>query len=283
MTGSAAPGRIGLLGSGETAAAGGRLFETLVRDLPRPVRIAVLETPAGFELNSPSVAGRVADFLRNRLGNYDPQVSVIPARRRDTPFSPDDPATCAPLLDADLVFAGPGSPTYAARQLRDSRAWQLTLARIAFGAQAVFASAAAIAVGRHALPVYEIYKAGEDLHWQPGLDLFGPFGASPVFMPHWNNTEGGADLDTGRCFMGRARFDVLRALLPPTHPSSDSTSTPRCSSIWGSARGAFWARAASPFSPAGRSSLSATANGSTCSGSAWRRGQAFFRRCRQTW
>lgn len=210
-----APGLIGLLGSGETAAAGGRLFEMLARDLPQPLQVAVLETPAGFELNSGRVAGRVADFLRVRLGNYDPQVAVIPARARGTAFSPDDPAMSERLLRANLIFAGPGSPTYAARQLSGSLAWQRVLARVGLGAAAVFASAAAIATGRFALPVYEIYKAGHDLHWKPGLDLLGPFGMSLVFVSHWNNNEGGAELDTSRCFMGAARFAALRGLLPP--------------------------------------------------------------------
>lgn len=36
---------------------------------------------------------------------------------------------------------------------------------------------------------------------------------SLLFVPHWNNTEGGAELDTSHCFVGRARFEQLRALL----------------------------------------------------------------------
>lgn len=113
-----------------------------------------------------------------------------------------------------MIFAGPGSPTYAARQLAGSLAWDFVRARVGLGAGAVFASAAAIAVGRYALPVYEIYKAGHDLRWQPGLDLFDAFGLSAVFVPHWNNSEGGAELDTSRCFMGQERFAQLAALLP---------------------------------------------------------------------
>jgi hypothetical protein len=64
------------------------------------------------------------------------------------------------------------------------------------------------------LPVYEIYKAGADLGWEPGLDLLGPAGLRLAFVPHWNNREGGADLDTSRCFMGADRFAQLQALLP---------------------------------------------------------------------
>ncbi|HLB47005.1 MAG TPA: hypothetical protein VJL59_08250, partial [Anaerolineales bacterium] len=209
------PGLVALLGSGETSPAGGRLFEEVVRHISRPPRIAVLETPAGFELNSAQVAGRVADFLRLRLQNYNPGVVTLPARKRNTAFSPDDPALASHLLGADLIFMGPGSPTYAARQLHDSRAWYTLIARHRMGAALVFASAATIAIGRHVLPVYEIYKAGEELHWRPGLNLFGAYGLSLVIVSHWNNAEGGADLDTSRCFMGEARFAELTALLPP--------------------------------------------------------------------
>ncbi len=211
-----APGRIALLGSGETSLAGGRVFESLVRarSVPTPLRVVVLETPAGFELNSDRVAGRVADFLAVRLSNYRPQVTVIAARQRGTRFTPDDPAITAPLLAADLLFMGPGSPTYAVRQLQDSLAWHRMIARHRVGATLAFASAAVVAIGAYALPVYEIYKAGHDLHWQPGLDLFGAYGLKLVFVPHWNNAEGGSELDTSRCFMGQARFEVLRSMLP---------------------------------------------------------------------
>ncbi len=77
-----APGRIALLGSGETSLAGGRVFESLARVLPTPLRVVILETPAGFELNSNWVAGRIADFLAVRLHNYRPAITVVAARAR---------------------------------------------------------------------------------------------------------------------------------------------------------------------------------------------------------
>lgn len=208
-------GRIVLFGSGETSTAGGRVFETLARDLPAQVQIAILETPAGFEPNSALVAGRVAGFLRARLQNYKPQIDLVPARKKGTPFSPDNPEIIRPLRQAGMIFLGAGSPTYAARQLRDSLAWHTLLARHRLGADIVLASAAAIAASARALPVYEIYKVGEELHWHDGLDLFGAFGLALVFVPHWNNQEGGVELDTSRCFMGQERFQRLIALLPP--------------------------------------------------------------------
>lgn len=207
-------GPIALLGSGETALAGGRIFETVAGSLPRPLRIAILETPAGFELNSPKVAGRVGDFLKSRLQNFDPRIDIIPARKRDTTFSPDDKQILQPLLQANLIFMGPGSPTYAIRQLKDSLAWDLIRARHRHGAALVLASAAAIAIGAYALPIYEIYKVGEDVRILPGLDLFGDFSLPLSVVPHWNNTDGGEDVDTSRCFVGIDRFTQWCGQLP---------------------------------------------------------------------
>jgi hypothetical protein len=203
-------GRVAFLGSGETSLAGGRIFEALARLLPTPLRIAILETPAGFELNSAQVAGRVGDFLKSRLQNYDPVVDVVPARRLD---SANDPQIIKPLLHADMIFMGPGSPTYTIRHLKDTLAWDIIRARQRVGATLVFASAATISVGAHALPVYEIYKVGEDVHTVAGLNLFHDFGLHLSFIPHWNNAEGGADLDTSRCFVGMERFGQWHDLL----------------------------------------------------------------------
>jgi hypothetical protein len=208
-------GQIAFLGSGETSLAGGRIFESLARRFPQSLRIAILETPAGFELNANLVAGRVADFLKTRLQNYKPVIDIIPARKRGTQFSPDNPDILEPLLHADMIFMGPGSPTYAARQLQGSLAWDIIRARHRLGATLIFASAATIAIGAWALPVYEIYKVGEDVHTKQGLDLFNDFGVMLSFIPHWNNAEGGTDLDTSRCFIGMERFAEWSKLVPP--------------------------------------------------------------------
>lgn len=208
------PGPILLFGSGETSPSGRKVFDHALRKLPPAPRVALLETPAGFELNSDAVIRRVGDFLEVNLQNYRPRIEVIPARKRGTPFSPDAQEVVAPLLEADMIFMGPGSPTYAVRQLRDSLAWNMLIARHRLGATLALASAATIAISACALPVYEIYKVGEDLHWKEGLDFFGLYGLNIVFIPHWNNQEGGARLDTSRCFMGQRRFAQLMDMLP---------------------------------------------------------------------
>ncbi len=207
-------GQIAFLGSGETSLAGGRIFESLAKRINDPLRIALLETPAGFELNSSQVVGKVGEFMKTRLQNYKPVVDVIPARKKNSAFSPDDPEIVKPLLYANMIFMGPGSPTYAIRNLQGSLTWDVIRARHRLGATLIFASAATISVGAHALPVYEIYKVGQDVHVVDGLNLFADFGLHISFIPHWNNTDGGADLDTSRCFIGMDRFGEWCDLVP---------------------------------------------------------------------
>jgi len=59
-----------------------------------------------------------------------------------------------------------------------------------------------------------------ELHWCEGLNFFGPFGLKLAIVSHWDNTSGGAELDTSRCYMGLSRFTALTTMLPATdhHP-----------------------------------------------------------------
>ncbi len=133
---------------------------------------------------------------------------------RGTPFSPDDAELIEPLYQADLIFMGPGSPTYAVRQLKDSLAWYAMLARHRLGAAIALASAAVIAVSAFTACQYM-----KSTRWvktcigKKGLNLFGYYGLPLVFIPHWNNNDGGEELDTSRCFMGQPRFARLMAML----------------------------------------------------------------------
>jgi hypothetical protein len=209
------PGPLVFFGSMEMTLTGRKVHDALWSALDRPIRVAILETPAGFELNSADVASRYAQFMRDRLQPYAPQVAVIPARKKGTPFSPDDPDICAPMLKANYFYLGAGSPTYTVRQLRDSLAWRYLMLRHRMGAPICFESAASLAVSRFTMPIYEIYKVGEDVHWKEGLDLFGQYGAAITIVPHWNNNDGGEALDTSRCYVGRERFEAMLELLPP--------------------------------------------------------------------
>ncbi len=207
-------GPIALFGSGETSPVAQRIHQHIMELLTPPIRPAILEAPAGFEPNAAAVAQKIIDYLEHRLQNFHPTSVSIAARKRNTAFSPDDPTIAAPLLQANYLFMGPGSPTYAARQLADSYTWYAMMARHRLGAAICFSSASTIAISQHAMPIYEIYKVGEELHWKPGLDFFGHFGIPLVIVPHWNNSDGGEDLDTSHCYLGRDRYERLLTLLP---------------------------------------------------------------------
>lgn len=210
------PGRVALFGSGETARAGRRAHELLLERYPKPVSVAILETPAGFQPNAGVLAEKVRAFFQHSLQNFRPELSIVPARWRGPgEHGADEPALAEPLSRAEYIFAGAGSPTYAVRHLADTLVWELTRERLRAGATLALASAMALAVSARTLPVYEIYKVGTELHWTPGLDLLGEYGLDLTIVPHWNNAEGGVELDTSRCYMGRERFAVLCAQLPP--------------------------------------------------------------------
>jgi cyanophycinase-like exopeptidase len=210
------PGRIAILGSGETAPAGRRVLFDLLRQTAEPRAIAVLDTPAGFQPNHERVAGKVAEFIAASLAELRPQPRVIETRR-DAGGPGEREAQTAALREiaaARCIVAGPGSPTYMVRELAGTPYVEAIAQAHAQGAALYLASAASIAVGTYALPVYEIFKAGEDPHWTAGLDLFSRLGLRLAIVPHWNNAEGGAELDTSCCFIGRERFARLAEALP---------------------------------------------------------------------
>jgi hypothetical protein len=76
-------------------------------------------------------------------------------------------------------------------------------------------SAAALTLGSHTVPVYEIYKVGAEPEWVAGLDLMSELaGLSAVVVPHYDNAEGGTH-DTRFCYLGEQRLVYLESLLPP--------------------------------------------------------------------
>lgn len=208
------PGLIIIMGSGETQPSSSKTHEFVARSLPENPRLAILETPAGFELNSDKVAGRIKTFLERRLQNFGPRIDLIAARKRGTRYSPDNPEIVDPLYAADEILLGPGSPTYCTRQLKDSLAYHILRSRHRLGAAILLSSAATVSFGAYAIPVYEIYKVGEDPYWVRGLNFFSDFGMNLAIVPHWNNRDGGEELDTSHCFIGEQRFNVLRQMLP---------------------------------------------------------------------
>ncbi len=214
-----APRLLVIMGSGETAPT----MVTPHRDIvarfgAAPPKAVLLDTPYGFQENAAEVSQRAVEYFAQRVqlaievAGFPGPLAADPRERSDQPT----PATLARLRAADLVFSGPGSPTYALSTWQGSSVPEAISDKLAHGGVAIFASAAAVTVGRFSLPVYEIYKVGHPIHWLDGLDLLSPlgFGAHCVVVPHFDNAEGGTH-DTRFCYMGERRLAVMEALLPP--------------------------------------------------------------------
>ena len=165
-------------------------------------------------MNADDLYDKAREYFEKRLSQAIDQVSFKTSR--DISAYEAEKAYQA-LRQADYIFVGPGSPTYALKNWAGTPIPQIILERIQSGGCFVAASAAALTLGRFTLPVYEIYKVGEELHWVEGLDLLGKFGLDLVVIPHWNNAEGGTH-DTRFCYMGEPRLKRLESLLPPEIP-----------------------------------------------------------------
>jgi hypothetical protein len=118
------------------------------------------------------------------------------------------------IRGAALAFAGPGSPSYALRQWAQTEVPLLLADKLAHGGAVTMASAAALTLGRFTIPVYEVYKVGDEPSWLPGLDLLTPLGLPVAVVPHYDNAEGG-NHDTRFCYLGERRLRMLEAELPP--------------------------------------------------------------------
>jgi peptidase E len=204
-------GMIVLMGSGELTATMVEVHKELLGRLAAKPKAVFLDTPAGFQLNVDQISEKARDYFRSHIQQA---LEIASFKSNDTISPFDAEQAYQTLRAADYVLIGPGSPTYAVRQWMPSSIPEILTNRIEDGGCLVAASAAALTVGRFTLPVYEIYKVGQELHWVDGMDLLKHFGFNLVVVPHWNNAEGG-NHDTRFCFMGQPRFKQLAAALPP--------------------------------------------------------------------
>jgi hypothetical protein len=177
-------------------------------------RAAFLDTPAGFQLNADQISERAVDYFQTRV-QRPMVVASFKSSKNTTDFEAEEAFRV--LRGSSYILIGPGSPTYAVRQWKDSPVPEILTECITAGGCLVAASAAALTVGRFTLPVYEIYKVGEELRWVEGMDVMGRFGFDLVVIPHWNNAEGGTH-DTRFCFVGGTRFRQLVDLLEEPIP-----------------------------------------------------------------
>jgi cyanophycinase-like exopeptidase len=201
-----------IMGSGETSPTMSKVHRDLFARLgPAPVPAVMLDTPFGFQENAEDISAKAVAYFRESVQR---DLVVASFRRMEGADPLAYETMLARLREAAYVFAGPGSPSYAVAQWSASQVPAVLAQKLRTGGCVTFASAAACTLGPYALPVYEIYKAGDRVRWLEGLNLTGEVGLPAVVVPHFNNAEGG-NHDTRFCYMGERRLSMLEAMLPP--------------------------------------------------------------------
>ena len=199
-----------IMGSGETAPTMVTTHRMLAAKLPKPARATLLDTPYGFQENAPELATKAVDYFKTSI-NIELDVAGLTQVIGADVLAVERGLQL--VSDAQYVFAGPGSPTYALRQWAGTPLAGLLTKKLRDGGIVTFASAAALTLGRFTLPVYEIYKVGEEPRWLEGLNILGEIGINAALIPHYNNAEGGHH-DTRFCYMGERRLTILERELP---------------------------------------------------------------------
>ena len=189
------------MGSGETAPTMARVHRAVLERVGEPA--VLLDTPYGFQTNAGIVSDRAVQYFRQSVGR---EVEVAELRRTDTENRVAIEQAFARIRTADWLFTGPGSPSFALRQWAGTPVPALLAEKLRLGGALVFSSAAALTLGVVTVPVYEIYKVGEDPVWLDGLDLLSAYGLPVAVIPHFDNTEGG-NHDTRFCYLGLPRLE----------------------------------------------------------------------------
>ena len=204
------PHILAVMGSGETSPTMVSTHRMLAAKLAKTSRAVLLDTPYGFQENAPELATKAVEYFQTSIN------LVLEVAGLTEIIAADALAVergLQKVADADYVFAGPGSPTYALRQWSGTPLAGLLNKKLHDGGIVTFASAAALTLGKFTLPVYEIYKVGEDPRWLDGLNILGEIGVNVALIPHYNNAEGGHH-DTRFCYMGERRLAMLERELP---------------------------------------------------------------------
>lgn len=207
---STSPRILTIMGSGETAPTMMKHHRELIARFSGTPKAVVLDTPYGFQENASELASKAVEYFRKSVGYPIEIAGLTRLHDQDTLIIEQG---LSRVRQADYVFAGPGSPTYALRQWAGTAVADILRGKMRVGGAVTFASAAALTLGRYTVPVYEIYKVGTDPYWLDGLDVLREIGLNVAIIPHYDNAEGGHH-DTRFCYLGESRLAILEGQLP---------------------------------------------------------------------
>jgi len=203
-------GVLAILGSGETAPGMTKVHRELFKRHGNELRPVTLDTAYGFQENVPEMTEKLVAYFDTSL-HVAFKALHFPSFENATEI--ERTILKQEIREANYVFAGPGSPSYAVTQWLPLRLGDDLRTVLRDGGTLCFSSAAAATLGLSSPPIYEIYKVGSGLYWNEGLNLLADFGLSCVVIPHFDNQEG-ANYDTSCCYLGLRRLELMEALLP---------------------------------------------------------------------
>jgi cyanophycinase-like exopeptidase len=185
-----------LMGSGENSPIMVTPHQKIIKSTGTNLNPINLNTPYSFQENIDELSAKIEKYFEINVGT-----------KITTSSNP-----LADIANASWVFAGPGSPTYTLRKWRESGI-DKALIELSNRGSLVLASAAAMSVGAKVMPVYEMYKVGEDPYWVDGLNILeAATGIRATVIAHYNNAQGGTH-DTRFCFAGEKRMKALESQL----------------------------------------------------------------------
>jgi cyanophycinase-like exopeptidase len=188
---------LALMGSGENSPIMVTPHQKIIKATGKDLNPVNLSTPYGFQENKDELSAKIEKYFEVNVGT---KITTSVNIEED-------------LAKASWVFAGPGSPTYNLKQWQNSGIHNL-LQEVLNRGSVVLASAAAMSIGAKVMPVYEMYKVGDDPYWIDGFNLLeSATGIKATVIAHYNNVQGGTH-DTRFCFAGERRMKILEAQLP---------------------------------------------------------------------
>ncbi len=203
-------GVLALLGSGETAPGMTKIHRELLKTVDN-IKAVNLDTAYGFQLNVPQMSEKLEAYFATSL-NVKLTTLHFPSYEEATDL--ERVLFKERVRQANYVFAGPGSPTYALAQWEPLHFEEDLLSVLDKGGTLCISSAASLTLGAFTAPIYEIYKVGDPYpRWRVGLNLLGVLGINCVVIPHFDNNEG-ANYDTRFCYLGEPRLLELERQLP---------------------------------------------------------------------
>lgn len=194
-----------LMGSGENSPAMVTPHQNILKKFGKESRRINLDTPYGFQENVDEMTEKIRKYFAVNVGYEIEDINLRGPQEESA-------QALEKISAADWIFAGPGSPTYVLKTWQATGVDQQLKSLIQRGAL-VLASAAAMSIGAKVMPVYEMYKVGDDPFWHPGFNLLEEaIGLRAAVIAHYNNAQGGTH-DTRFCFAGEKRMRVLETML----------------------------------------------------------------------